>query len=333
MLCTVDWYLLDKYYNISQRDHLLNILKNTTQKITSEGEWISTTGYLDNYRVTVFNNKVYFNGSLNKYANQTNILPFEKAQILTSIKELQQVTRLPIHKGEILRIDIATNICLKYKYKDYLPYLEETNGYLKGKNEYGGVKYGKGNIELVFYDKLAELRKRSPETYPLIKEILSSNNEQGIMRVELRLKQRVKDQLLPEIESGGLTVVHLLSQTLQLRLIRLYYRHYNAITKTNIIDLPPSISGIKEIKTVLATMHIQFLGLSKVLTYIDGIAKQNQWSASKKSTTKKEMRELYNLNIAKTSPHYIRELNRKVMNDEYMRKWARDWMVGLIGKF
>lgn len=328
MICSFDFCLNRRFYSEEQKNDLIeNVLENVKRSIDSNGEISSISGNVDNYRVTILQEKIFFNGSLPKLYLGSNVGDLTKDKIPQALKYLKKRTKMPIQFADVIRIDFAVNVILKDRYKMYLPYFGETHGYTKGRDQFGGVKYGKiganQKIEIAIYDKLAELAANDREVYKIAKDVLKVNGEKCIMRIEMRIKKSVRKTLLPN--SSRFTLVHLLSTKVNQKLIRLWNQHYEAIDKKMNIRLPSEISGLKELKDLLAAKQIESEGLDQVMLDIEEMAKKGKWSSKKKSIIKKEIKKLSQVRFEGKLPPAMMEIENKIKRDSPLKKWISDW--------
>jgi hypothetical protein len=137
------------------------------------------------------------------------------------------------------------------------------------------------------------------------------------------MKSEVRKRLMPNAKR--LLMPHILSKQVNQRLIKLWQKTYAEITKNKSPRLSTSISGLKELKDVLAAAQIKETGLHQILIDIEEIARVNQWTSKKKSTTKSEITKLYNTQKTGITSHYIKEIERAVKEDPDLKKWIADW--------
>lgn len=328
MICSFDFCLSSRYYSEEQKNALIeDVLQNVRRSVNPNGELTETRGNFENYRVTILPEKIFFNGSLSKFYLMSNVVELSRDQIPAAIKELKKRTGLPIQFADVVRIDFGVNVFLKHKYKSYLPFFEETYGYMKGRDQYGGLKFGKTGanqrVEIAIYDKLTELSTNARDVYKIVRETLNETGEQGVMRIEMRIKSLARKTLLPS--ASRLTVAHLLSAKVNRKLIKLWKQYYDAIGKNMKLRLSIDISGLKELKDVLAAKQIEAAGLDQVLLDIDEMARTGNWSAKKKSTTKAEIKKLCQIRLKTSLPIHIMEIEKKIRENSGLSEWISDW--------
>ena len=322
MICSLNLDLNKRYYNEDQQNKLISILENVKYISDKDGTMHSITGFIENFKITITETRIYLNGSLTKFYHGNNVVTLTKEEMSPAIKRLKQVTGLPVQYAVIRRIDLAINIFLEQPYYIYLPYFEDSYGYIKGINQYKGITYRKENrnttSEFVIYNKLAEVCSQSPDVYNVVKVVMNEHNEKGIMRLELRLKKSVSMQLLPN--GKKLTLPYLLSSKVRQRLAQIWFKTYRSIDK----KCKPILSdpkGYKEMKDALAAMQIKNMGKAKLMRSIDDIARRCRWSAKKKSITKTAFYELFRKSIKSILPPSYIELEQKILHGEELLKW------------
>lgn len=326
MICSLD-LCLDKRYLTDEDDFINSVLENPKRELNADGELVKTVGYIKNYRVTITPSKIFLNGSLSKFYLRTNAKSLSRRDVLKAVKKLKALTGLPLQNADIIRVDFAVNLFLKAPFKSYLPYFEETPGYTKGVDAYGGLKYVKqkevANFELAVYNKLSELRVRAKEAYQKTKEYADRNGKSSLLRIELRLKSEVRKRLLPK--GRRILLPHLLSGGVNRKLIMLWQKTYDAIAKNRQPMLLASASGCKEAKDILAATMIDSLGITSVLRSIDEAARRGQWSAKKKSVTKSELKKLSIYCSSTTPSHCFEEIEKAMQESVELNQWINDW--------
>jgi len=322
MICSLHLCLPEYYYTRKDVSKLKAKLTNVSTSVSEYGMTTETKGNLENYQVRILDDRIYFNGSIGKYYHGNNVVSLTKDDLKEALKKLKKTTGLQIYKADVCRIDIAMNIVLPHKFKSYTPFLENTPDYLVGRDKFGGMRYKtrQGNIEFVFYDKLRELRNRDELTYNLTKGYVGKG---CMMRIEARIVKTARKTLLPK--ASKLMAVHLLSETVHRRLIWVWKKHYNKIPKSKSPRLRFDVSGLKELKDILATYALHTIGLKDVLTDIEEMARQGEWSAKKKSTVRRGIKDLHQDEFLGKTSHYIKEMEEAVRENEEMREWVAAW--------
>jgi len=327
MICSTNLKLVEGDFNQTQLNTLLSRIENPSTKIDRNGELILTTGYIKNYKVTIKPPNVYFNGSAGKFVYGSNIFSLMKEDIKPMILEMKKLTGMPIQKAQIIGIDFAVNLFLSNSYRTYLPFFEESDGFLKGIDNFNGITYRKikekFESEFSIYNKLNDLRKNDYDTFLLIKNEMKKLNQKAVMRLEHRQKTGVRKALLPN--GTKIMLVHLLSSNVNLRLLDLWFNHYSIVNFSRVSTFPTDVEGFLELKNLLASQQIRTVGLKNVLADIDEIAKTNNWDSKKKCMAKRETRNLYNSKKLSTTSHYINEIECEIENNSELNQWIKDW--------
>jgi hypothetical protein len=320
MICTLNMkFNRDELMEQSQ-NLFIEKLENVKDSVDNEtGTVTKKTGNFKNFSVVISDEKLYLNGSLTKFYHGNNVLPLSIDEMKTALKMLKEETGLPVYMAEIMRIDVAVNLLLHFNPRQYFKYLKETPGY-NLRRSHSGMLYLKDTGEITrafsFYDKRSELKKNDHAVYEAIK----GNN---ILRIEDRYMKRARTQLMPQFKK--LRVGHLLSKTLQIRLLENWIKHYEKIAKDSSPRLTFNVENYKQIRDNLATMAIHSIGgLKKMIEYVDEVSMEKDWNSKKKNKVKTEIRNLCQSDFLGTSSHYIRELDNAIAESEQLHSWVND---------
>ena len=105
MICSFDFYLRSDKYTTEQENNLIdNVLENVHRSVNADGTLTAITGYVDNYRVTIKPDKIFFNGSLSKFYLMSNVVELSREDIPKALKELRRKTQMPIQYGDVTPI-------------------------------------------------------------------------------------------------------------------------------------------------------------------------------------------------------------------------------------
>jgi hypothetical protein len=320
MIDTVDFFILrDEIDPITFREFLKRI-KVMDFKWDGRESPIPSRGHLKNYRIAITTEKIFFTGSLSKfYFDGTNVFTLKKDEITEAIKKLKKETGLPIQKGIISRLHIADVVQLDFKMLHYFNHLGETPKFTRGfrPNE---VKYHQFNnsFEIVFYDKIKEMRKNDPNMAKQLEE----NDFTNLMKIEVRVNKDTRAKLIPKARK--LMMVHLMSGTFQNKLANLWMDSYKEIHKKQAYEIPKTIEDFKSLRNILASIGISMFDVNALCAEIDVIADKSGWDAPKRSKTKSKIIELYKIQYEETQSKYIKELNQKVKESTIAKEWLRN---------
>ncbi|HRR96034.1 MAG TPA: hypothetical protein P5150_04800 [Candidatus Ratteibacteria bacterium] len=146
----------------------------------------SIIGYNENLRIGLNNYSLTVEGSLPKWYLGDNLQTMGRAEARCAVEKLSDTLHLPMEKAEVKRLDIAQNILVKHKPELYLTHL----GSLAKFNRFmssGTLYYSNSQLNLVFYDKVKEQKRKMLPIPELLKE-------RNLLRYELRFKKRIDRQ-------------------------------------------------------------------------------------------------------------------------------------------
>lgn len=229
-------------------------------------------GKIDNYRIVVHENgNVYLTGSICKFYNGNNLRVIKKEQLGDALKLLSNRTGLPIEKGRIMRIDVGINLEVENLTKFYFDCLKETSRFVKNQRD-TEVRYSKESFDIVFYDKIRELRKNDPITY-------ERNKDKKVVRIEVRLRKRVRGLLG---YANNVKAVMLRSTTFYNKLQLFLVKQYEAIEKRSNLKLN-EIREVSDVKNFIAYNGIEKLGGLHGCIKVIMRLREDKWIDSKKN--------------------------------------------------
>ena len=206
-------------------------------------------GKIDNYRIVIHETgNIYLTGSICKFFYGNNLRVIKKEQVGEALKLLSNRTGLPIEKGRIMRIDVGLNLEVENLTKYYFDCLKETSRFVKNQRD-TEVRYSKESFDIVFYDKMKELRKNDPITY-------ERNKGKKVVRIEARLRKRVRGLLGYD---NNVKVVMLRSTTFYNKLQQFLVKQYEAIEKRSNLKMN-EIREVSDVKNLITYNGIEKLG-------------------------------------------------------------------------
>lgn len=184
------------------------------------------TGYLGAAKIQISKDWVKFTDtSLCKWYLGDNFKVLSRPDVERAIKKLNTQLGLPMDQAMVTRIDVAQNIIVRYDKWVYYNHLGGL-GHFKRLTQPDGIYYQTSKIQAVFYDKVAEQkRKRKP-----IPEIYK---DQNVIRYELRFKR----DLLKIFNRPSLTAADLYDPGFYVQVVGLWLEYYRKIKKINDIQI------------------------------------------------------------------------------------------------
>lgn len=195
------------------------------------GEFIS--GGLGGLRFTATKTQIKLKeGSLCKWYLGDNYQTMERGDVKRAFESLGDSLHLPVHKAQIKRLDIGTNLIMKYPMSVYVGKLGELP-YASRLVQPHSLYYEGVNETLCIYDKNSLVQKA------LIPELYKHRN---VLRYEQRYLKRLPQQLGVPNVIGEM----LYEEAFYIKLVERWLYRYNCISKIN--DLKLNFSAMKGVK-------------------------------------------------------------------------------------
>ncbi len=165
-------------------DKVLKRIYQTCEYKTIPGE----CGYLDNLRISVTEKRIVCVGSFAKFQNGNNIVPLTMKQVQGIIKTLTMKLGVPMHKADVMSIDVAENFVMEKSPQLYIDKIKTLYSFVS--NNWGNTKYfSSKNTTLCFYDKGKEICRRSNPNRKQKTLLLAECKEKNLLRYEARFKK------------------------------------------------------------------------------------------------------------------------------------------------
>ncbi|MGC4100383.1 phage/plasmid replication domain-containing protein [Ferruginibacter sp.] len=258
------------------------------------------------FSVTGNNNCLVIEGSLAKYFNGNNVDNFDWKFVKPAIKMLSHELGLPIERGTLLRIDTACNIELDQPVPEYFPELNYLRFYQRIHNRETTLRFmsNQENIQLLFYDKLAEIGSKNYRDKE-IGEILGYKN---LLRYEVQIQERAAKAL----GMRKIKTVHLYSTSFYKKLLDDWYSKYCDIEKRALMVFPSKMKGRKDVDRFIYRYYVEHLGWTGIEAMFNNALKNGSLTADDKSKKLKQLREVMSDNTKFDFKNIILELNEKV---------------------
>jgi len=292
--------------NINFMDTIPQYLtKVTTEGSSDFGQYL--TGYLDNAKIKITENRVkFYDSSICKYYLGDNFKTLSKGDTKRAIEKLSDSLHLPFELAEVTRIDFAQNILVKYDEKIYYPYLGEAQ-YYNRLEQNNGLYYNNQLRQLLFYGKEYEQKVKKqniPELY----------QNQNVIRFEMRFKKRLGRQL----NKASIISKMLYDETFYSDMVKRWRAEYIAIQKINskLIGMHPTGSK-KEFIENLALFSVLELGQSKVLYKVKEWQEQGKITKKQAYDLRVATKELSKIKLDDVGNELIAELDKKIKEVSY----------------
>ena len=209
-----------------QLNTLLQSMQSSTTNYITSGKTYS--GNIENLKIRINENSIKFDGSLSKFLNGShNINSLDLASTKLAIEKLNDLTKLPMDKSQIHRLDFAHNLSMEYPATSYFPFFGEAK-YLQRLEQGTGLYYRNSIRELVFYDKAKELSRTKQITDPAVQS-------QKLLRFEVRLKGH--KNISKYFKVPDMQLERLYEPSFYRSVVSAWVNEYNKIEKYNDIPL------------------------------------------------------------------------------------------------
>ena len=206
----------------------VDLLDFVPQFLTKETSTIDTdfgtsiNGYLDNFRVKITQNSVkIYNSSICKYYLGDNFQTMTRTDTQRAVEKISDTLHVPFEKATVTRIDVSTN--LKMKYPEVVYYSQLGNLQYHTRSEMNNGLYyftSTGSKTLLFYGKVYEQKtkgKSIPEIY----------KDKNLLRYELRFNK----QLSKQFNRADITASMLYTEDFYIDIVDRWKNHYLNIDK------------------------------------------------------------------------------------------------------
>lgn len=198
-------------------------------------------------------------GSLSKYYLGNNLESLTRKTTNEAIEKLSDELNLKIENSIMHRFDVSQNFKMESKVKIYLNCLDELKGFKKSINE-KSLYFRNSLIELIFYDKIAEMRKKRAFIPEDFKQFAGK-----ILRYEMRYLRNLKKTFNKEILFKDLT-----DEQFYNFLIEKWKSLYFKITKKNKLKFNDmALKDVKQFQNQLMLIGLNSLGLDEVNNMIE----------------------------------------------------------------
>lgn len=245
-------------------ERFMRILCQPKTVIDADGVVASIYGHLRNIKVSITQAGLHLTGSIAKYINGNNLDSITVDEVKDAFNELSDTFEIDIGKSNVTRIDLAANIELANPVTDYLSVLGNSSRLERsfcGNNTLYYQSQSMAKIKpktLIFYDKVAEMKKELPAKY------IGKN----ILRYEMRLNGRLPQRFsLPTVTANTLTdkvFFHNVSD--------LWLTEYEAIHKKSNIDISYQPKTVAEGERMFAAYALSELSEDKYNDFLTALS-------------------------------------------------------------
>ena len=295
----------------SNAEQSMSKLTETTEIIDrGTGEWLYSRAKLQNLKVKVSGGEIWLTGSLAKFHLGSNIQTLTREQVNPAIEHLSDALSQPMAHARVFRLDAAQTFAMKRPPSDYfrsflapprmnrLEYRSET------------LTFFNGQRSIVFYDKLAEMRRRG--------EALDDRADNGgpsrftghpnLLRYEVQFKK----SLGRAFDERELRATSLSDPTFYEKVVRKWEAQYFKLGRVPSFPQPIGGTSVKSHINSLAAAGLQAIGPQRYLDIIEadlhaGVLKKHQ-----AHRLRKKIREFLRVGLVGAEGDVLAELDAKV---------------------
>lgn len=253
------------YDTIGMRFNTLEVIKwhnlgsGVKEIIDVETGLTKMRGKLANLQINEIETGYLIFGSFPKYYLGNNLETLTRKTTKQAIEKLSDELSLKIENSVMYRVDVSQNFILQNRVKNYLNCLDELSRFKKSTNE-KSVYYHSSKIQLILYDKIAEMRKKRQEIPEEFKQYAGK-----ILRYELRYLRNLKQSFKKEILLKDLT-----EELFYIDLINKWKSFYFEITKKNKLKFNNmALKNVKQFQNQLMLIAINSLGIEEINNMIE----------------------------------------------------------------
>lgn len=292
------------YTETNNTNNLYERLKKRKRTEHGETGLVEYSGYLDNIFIRfVENSHIIINGSITKFAVNTNARTLTRVQVADAFHRLSERLRIDLSKAHIQCFEYGANIELSLPVTSYLNLLTDLPNYQR--NEYGDKQhytlyYLNSLRTLRFYDKIRHMIDDN-DSLSIPEDIAMTN----LLRYEIGYKQLGKNFADEDIRVQTLTEPLFFNSTLFS-----WQKLYLSINKEMLVSYQGSpFKGKSDLKNRISSVALQN---ENVFSAFDDSISCADISRQSKYKLRSEMNKLRKQNEVLIEDDIIRELDWKI---------------------
>jgi hypothetical protein len=242
-------------------------LTKTTDTIDrGTGEWRNSSGNLQNLTVKVWPDGIWLTGSLAKFHLGSNIETLPWKETASAVEHLSDELNQPMAHARVFRLDVAQTFAMERPPSDYFrSFLAPPR---MNRHEYRSetLTFFNGQRSIVFYDKLAEMRRK--------RERLDDRAENGgpsrfhghsnLLRYEVQFKK----SLGRAFDERELRAASLSDSEFYEKVVRKWEEQYFKLGRACLVRRPVGRTSVKSDVEFLAALGLGHFGPQQ---YLDAI--------------------------------------------------------------
>ena len=254
-----------------------NYLDDVTEEY-NEKKGYRVRGKVGDYRVLLSQSDISLYGSLSKSFLPSNIYTLTRKDSGLAIEKLSDQLHIDLKQANITRLDIAAVFPMSHPPCDYLPYLGNKPYFKRIAATISSLYYHTEKMKQNFYDKGKQAKAKGIIIPP---ELIGCN----LLRYELRLMNKLKQQLNLNSLNGAMLVDEKIFRSLVLR----WVGEYEAISKINSYTMDSAkIKTPSDAEKAFFTVLLQQQGQQAIDNFIADMKFQKRFKDPKYYTRLKD---------------------------------------------
>ena len=293
------------YTDYGKNANLLETIPNYFEVVAEHnynGEFV-LSGNSKNLRIKVRKNRFSIENSLCKWYLGENINTLSQAQVRLANEKLSDTFHVNINEANVTRLDLAKTFQMQYPVECYLSTLGQLNRY-KRLEQPNGVIYRTNSKELIFYDKIKELKHNKGENIP---------HGQNLLRYELRFKNSLKKHFNQSV----ITPKTLSDDNFFRNAEKKYIAAYKQIQMNKIFNFSiGDAKGIKGLSNLGIAHLLHDIPAHIIIEQIKQQHKAGQISEKEKRGMINKIKELSSNQMCVSDTTFENEINQKIVNEK-----------------
>lgn len=291
------------YTDYGKNANLLETIPNYFEVVAEHnynGEFV-LSGNSKNLRIKVRKNRFSIENSLCKWYLGENINTLSQAQVRLANEKLSDTFHVNINEANVTRLDLAKTFQMQYPVECYLSTLGQLNRY-KRLEQPNGVIYRTNSKELIFYDKIKELKHNKGENIP---------HGQNLLRYELRFKNSLKKHFNQSV----ITPKTLSDDNFFRNAEKKYIAAYAQIQMNKIFNFSiGNAKGIKGLSNLGIAHLLKDIPAHIIIEQIKQLHKAGQISEKEKRGMTNKLKQLESNSDNFFDNKYVNEFNLKILS-------------------
>ena len=258
------------------------------------------SGQLDNLRIKVKKNRLTIENSLCRWFLGNNIETLSREQTQMANEKLSDIFHIDINQAKVTRLDLARTFQMDYPVECYFDTLGKLNRFQRLEQP-NGIIYRTKSKELIFYDKIKELKSKNEA------------NKQHLIN-QLRYEHRFKNSLPKHFNRAEITPETLSEERFFEIAVTKYIEAYKQIQKNETFNLSfGNVKGVKGLSNFGIAYLLNNVTTHKLIHQITQDYKAGIITEKEKRGMKQKIKSIEKDNAFLFDSKFLNELNKKIV--------------------